>query len=141
VVSIAASIEGAAGGSAGNHARTPAAVQERNAGRTPLQRVARLPRFRKVDYAFTPASPHTYISDGVYLPPGGGRWRWYVELVPGAAHPQLTVQGWNGADLVTERADVPGVCQATACAAIDALLVLLAAKDARDALRRKNREG
>jgi len=52
-----------------------------------------------------------------------------------------TVQGWFGPDLVTERADVPGACQAMACAAIDKLLVTLAVKAAADHQRKRDWAG
>ena len=94
-----------------------------------------------MQHAFTPGRPHAYVADGTYNPPSGGRWRWYIERVPGAAHPMQTVQGWCGPDLVTERADVPGACQATACAAIDKLQVTLAGKAAADQQRKRDRAG
>ena len=91
--------------------------------------------------SFTPGSPHAYVADGTYHPPGGGRWRWYIERVPGAAHPMQTVQGWCGPDLVTVRADVTGACEATARSAIDVQVIIQAEKAAADVKRKLARAG
>lgn len=78
---------------------------------------------------------HRWIADGSYAAADGTAWRWYVEALPDLPAPLLfqTIQGWCGAELVTERAEVAGANRATACAAIDRLTAERAMKAGRKA--------
>jgi len=63
--------------------------------------------------------PHIPLADGTHA-----GMRWWVERVPGLAHPLVTVSGWCDGRYVSERAEMAGACPAKVRAWVDGVLVL-----------------
>ncbi len=74
------------------------------------------------------SAPTEYLADGSHA-----GLRWYLQRLDGLE--LCSVNGFQGADYVTETCEMPGATPAMACALVDALIAARAAKQARKARR------
>ena len=70
--------------------------------------------------------PHVPLADGTHA-----GMRWWVERVPGLAHPMVTVIGWCDDRYVSERTEMAGACPAKVRAWVDGVLLAERTKPSR----------
>jgi len=74
----------------------------------------------------TDPQPHTPLADGTHA-----GMRWWVERVPGLAHPLVTVSGWCDGRYVSERAEMEDASPAKVRAWVDGVLLAERTKPSR----------